>query len=101
MKLLHIVLLNKSTQNISFADLSQAAAALQTQLDRDFTPIWGVRAQIVPLNHGSPVPLHTWPIIILDRPKNGLGIHLDKGGKPFAEVEATSDWSVTVSHEVL
>src|SRR5439155_16270664 len=101
MKIRHLVLVNKSIQNISFADLSQATASLQTQLDRDFTPLWGVRAQIVPLNKGTPIPPHTWPIIILDNPKNGLGIHLDKAGKPFAEVEATNDWSVTGSHEML
>jgi hypothetical protein len=59
---------------MSFADMQQVDQALQTQLDRDFTPIWGVRATI---------------------------LAFDKAHKPFAQVKDTQDWSVTASHEML
>ena len=38
---------------------------------------------------------------IVDQPKAGLGVHLDKNGKPFAEIQAGNGWSITASHEML
>src|SRR5438034_8703517 len=38
---------------------------------------------------------------ILDQSSAGLGVHLDKNGKPFAEIQAGNDWSITASHELL
>jgi len=96
-----ITLQNQSSANISFAELSSVAQALQIQVDRDFGPAWGVQAQIVALQQGEPTPSKVWPIKIVDKPVGGLGIHLDKSHKPYAQVKATSDWSVTASHELL
>lgn len=102
MPLRHLVLVNKSTNpNITFADMQSVAQALQVQLDRDFTPIWGIHATLVALDQGEPTPSNSWPMRILDKPEAGLGIHLDSGHKPFAEIGATSDWSITASHEML
>jgi hypothetical protein len=97
----HIVLTNRSSQDISFAQLSEVAVALQTQVDRDFAPIWGIRAQIMPLNSGDQIPRRAWPIFIMDQSEAGLGVHLDQHRKPFAEVQAGRDWSITASHELL
>ncbi len=101
MTIRHIGLINKSSVNISFADITQVSQALQTQLDRDFGPAWGVRAQIMPFQSNETIPLRVWPIRIVNKPKGGLGIHLDSGHKPYAQVQATADWSVTASHELL
>jgi len=97
----HVTLQNQSSANISFADISNVAQALQIQIDRDFGPAWGVHAQITALQQGAAIPPKVWPIKIVDKPVGGLGIHLDKGHKPFAQVKPTPDWSVTASHELL
>jgi len=46
-------------------------------------------------------PSGSWPLTILDQSEAGLGVHLDKNGKPFAEIQAGQDWSITASHELL
>jgi hypothetical protein len=53
------------------------------------------------LRRGEAPPHGAWPINIVDHPKGGLGIHLDKGLKPYAQVQDTQDWSITASHELL
>ena len=96
-----VVLSNRSSAAIGFSELAAVAQALQTQVDRDFAPVWGVRAQITALNPGDPVPAGAWPMTIVDKPVGGLGIHLDKNHRPYAQVKATADWSITASHELL
>jgi hypothetical protein len=97
----HVALINKSSAKIPFATLDKVAQALQIQLDRDFTPIWGRRAQVSALAPSEPTPASAWPIRIVDAPVGGLGIHLDRAHRPYAQVKPTSDWSVTASHELL
>ncbi|MBV9178395.1 MAG: hypothetical protein JO297_15320 [Nitrososphaeraceae archaeon] len=48
-QLRRVVLQNKSSRSIGLDDLAKLAPALQTQVDRDFFPVWGVRAQIFPI----------------------------------------------------
>ena len=96
-----VVLLNRSMMQIPFTQLTQVAQALQIQVDRDFGPAWGISAQVTALAADEALPSRAWPILIVDTPAGGLGIHLDKGTKPFAQVRATPDWSVTASHELL
>jgi hypothetical protein len=97
----HVALANKSSKNIAFADIQKVTQALQTQLDRDFTPAWGIRATVLPFDKGETIPSTFWPMSIVDKPEGGLGIHLDKSHKPFAQVKDSQDWSVTASHEML
>lgn len=101
MKMIRIALQNKSSRNIPYAALSQVAQALQTQIDRDFGPIWGIHAQITALQEGDTVPALIWLMTILDHSEAGLGVHLDKSHHPFAEIEASDDWTITASHEML
>src|SRR6188472_1695677 len=89
-QLRRVALQNKSSKSIGFDDLAKLAPALQTQVDRDFFPSWGVRAQLFPLHQVDPIPNGVWPIFFID-PKDepggqGLGVHLDKNHKPFAFV---------------
>ena len=96
-----VALVNRSSASIAFSHLAEVAHALQTQTDRDFGPVWGVRAQVVPLHRNDPVPAGVWPMSIVDRPVGGLGIQLDKSHRPFVQAKATSDWTITASHELL
>lgn len=97
----HIVLVNTSSTPIADTDVAAVAQALQTQVDRDFGQFWGIKAQITPLPQGSRIPARTWPMRIVDVPRGGLGIHLDRHGRPFAQIQAGNDWSITASHELL
>src|SRR5207253_6686517 len=47
------------------------------------------------------VPIGYWPIIVrkdIQTPNAG-GVHLDKQGQPYALVQYSESWSLTVSHE--
>jgi hypothetical protein len=101
MKTRHVVLQDKSSLNLPIAQLDSVAEALQTQLDRDFTPVWGVRALVQAIERTHAVPHGAWPMCILDKSDAGLGVHLDNHGKPFAEIQAGTDWTITASHEML
>jgi hypothetical protein len=88
---------------INFSDLTQASAAVQKQISRDFTPIWNVDATLDAFAALEDVPVGYWPIIVrndIGQP-GAAGIHLDKDGQPFALVQVTNRWQLTVSHEVL
>lgn len=96
-------LVNQSSSRSVAYRFVDAAAALQHQLDGDFTPVWGGRAQVVAVRPREPVPAGYWPIYIkdsLDDPHE-LGVHLDKNGRPYANVRAGSSWTITASHELL
>jgi len=101
MKIRHVTLQDQSSLSLSLSDLQNVTQALQIQLDRDFTPEWGVHAVVQALDQGETVPAHAWPMSILDQSDAGLGVHLDKNGKPFAEIQAGDGWSITASHEML
>jgi len=101
MKTRHVVLQDQSALNLTLAQLDSVAQALQTQLDRDFTPVWGVHALVQAIDRNHAVPRGAWPMRILDQSQAGLGVHLDNHGKPFAEIQAGTDWSITASHEML
>jgi hypothetical protein len=86
---------------ISAADLSHVAAALQKQVTRDFGPIWGVIGTVSPFQRLDDVPLGYWPILIGQENQHGGGVHLDQDNQPFALVDLTDDWTMTASHECL
>lgn len=87
--------------------LADVVAALQVQVDRDFLPLWGVRAQLVA---GGRKPRGAWQVIVLDNSDQAgaLGYHdLTTTGQPLGKVFAATDkqyglsWTVTLSHELL
>ena len=88
---------------ITFSELTQASAAVQKQISRDFTPIWNLNATLDAFATLADVPVGYWPIIVrndIGRP-GVAGIHLDKDNQPLALVQFTNRWQLTVSHEVL
>jgi hypothetical protein len=95
----HVCLVSES-RHVSQADLANVAGALQAQVTRDFQPLWKASAIVV---SAAVPPPGAWPIIVrdtLDEP-GALGYHTDTHRQPVSYVEATSDWTVTVSHELL
>jgi hypothetical protein len=90
--------------SIGFADVAKMAAAMQKQVSRDFAPIWNIQATVDSFAALKDVPLGYWPVLIRDdvaQKFDAAGIHLDKSGQPFALVQTSDDWTLTVSHEVL
>jgi hypothetical protein len=96
------VALITTSSDVHPGELAPVAAALQEQVNRDFAPLWHVNATVAAFA-ADRVPHGHWPIIIsdtLDDP-GALGYHTDTHRQPIAYVQATSDWTVTVSHELL
>jgi hypothetical protein len=83
------------------SDLARVAAALQRQVTRDFGPIWEVSATLDDFPRLEDVPVGYWPLIVVPDVRGAAGVHLDKGGQPFALVEMSDSWSLTASHEML
>src|SRR5947199_10422664 len=98
MKIRHVTLQDKSSMKLPFDQVDQVTQALQIQLDRDFTPVWGVHAQVQALDTGEAVPARAWPVTVLDQPSAGLGVHPDNNGNPFADIHVRHDGSITTSH---
>jgi hypothetical protein len=106
---IQIAVINRSTK-VTDAQVQALVPALQTQVRRDFAPVWGVDADLafVP-SHGSPAP-GAWWLVVLDTSDQAgaLGYHdLTKEGLPLGKVFAGSDiqdgysWTATASHELL
>lgn len=83
-------------------ELTQVAKAVQTQIQRDFAPHWGVEATVSVYQTLADVPYDCWPIIVLADPGQGTsGLHLEKDGQPYALVRHEEGWSLTASHQCL
>lgn len=96
-----IVLTDQSSAGVPPATMQQYATALQRQVDNDFAPIWGVRAEIAVLPAGSLVPAGVWPIKIVDDIGGAGGVHLDDQSQPYAEAVNGPELSIAISHELL
>jgi hypothetical protein len=99
----HHIALVSDTPEVDFAEIEPVAAALQKQVTRDFSPIWGAEAEVSAYQDLKDIPLGHWPIIIKDsltRPE-AAGYHENDLGEPYALVRRTDDWTVTASHEML
>jgi hypothetical protein len=84
--------------------------ALQTQVTRDFAPVWGVPADLEFVPAGQRPPARHWWLGVFDDSDQAgaLGYHdVTTEGLPFGKIFAGSDidakasWSVTASHELL
>lgn len=96
-----VVLTDQSSAGVPFATLQQTAAALQQQVDNDFAPVWGVRADISALAAGNPMPADCWPIKIVDNIGGAGGVHLDDQRQPYAEAVNGPQLAIAISHELL
>jgi hypothetical protein len=98
----HLALVVESPK-VSPRTITEVAAAVQRQLTRDLAPVWNVQATIDAFASLDHVPPGYWPIIVRDDLPGieNIGMHLDRAGQPFALVELSPTWSLTVSHEAL
>jgi hypothetical protein len=101
----NIVLIDTTTGSVVPPGQLQAiAAAVQQQVDNDFAPVWGVRADISALAAGDAIPAGAWPVKVVNlgslNPEDS-GTHLDNQAQPYAQVVNSPDLSSVISHEVL
>jgi hypothetical protein len=115
------------TRDIPSRNVLQAAAAVQKQITRDFTPFWGLGATVDPFEDLGSVPSDYHPVVLFGDPDELVGrlevavgeqvaaalvddferermsgLHLNAFTRqPFALVAADESWSVVLSHEVL
>ena len=115
------------TSEVSNRSLMQAAAALQKQVTRDFSPYWGLPATVDAFEDLASVPSDYYHVVVFGDPgeladqldveigadraaslmqrfeREALqGIHLNAFTRqPFALVAASDTWTVSLSHEVL
>src|SRR6266404_170431 len=97
------VALVSETANITLGALNIVSAAIQKQVSRDLGPIWDIQASVSAFDTLEDVPLGYWQVIIKDNiGYDAAGIHLNSdNGQPFALVQYSDDWSLTMSHEAL
>ena len=106
---IQIAFFNQSTE-LTDVQVKAALGPLQTQVSRDFAPIWGVDAALSFIPAGAAFPPNAWQIGVFDDSDQAgsLGYHdLTRDGLPFGKVFARADrltgsaWTVTASHELL
>jgi hypothetical protein len=84
-------------------ELAEAAAALQTQVMRDFLPEWGVSAVVSSASFDA-IPAGAIPIIVQDELNDtaGYGFHRTRlDDTPYIMVPFGPNWSLAASHELL
>jgi hypothetical protein len=101
--MLNQVALVSQTEQVSLSALNMVSAAVQKQVARDLGPIWNLEASVDAFASLEDVPLGYWQVIIMDKiPFDAGGIHLNRdNGQPYALVQFSDDWSLTISHETL
>lgn len=104
-----VAVINESTI-LSTTEVQHAVAALDHQVQADFTPHWGVTARVRFYPQHINPPADAWVLAILDDSDQAgaLGYHdLTANGYPIGRVFARTDadyglsWTVTASHELL
>jgi len=107
--MIQIAVINASTV-VNDLDVKKMVDAIQVQIDRDWTPAWGIPAKLTVVPHGQKPPSGMWWQTIFDTADQAgaLGYHdLTSAGLPIGKVfakttlEAGDRVSVTLSHEVL
>jgi hypothetical protein len=115
------------TSDVPTRDLMRASAAVQKQITRDLMPFWGLPATVDAFEDLASVPSDYRPVVLFGDPgeiegkldfavgaeyaaqliddfeRDRLtGLHLNAFTRqPFALVEVTESWSVTLSHEII
>jgi hypothetical protein len=103
MPLTQFIAIVSETKSITPGELQRVAGALDKQVRRDFGDPWEISASVNPYERLEDVPTDYWPIIVRDDIgfEGAAGVHLDNEGQPYALVQASAEWSLTASHEVL
>jgi len=99
----HYVALTTLTDRIRPDELAAVAAALQTQVMRDFEPEWGVAAVVAAAPFDA-LPAGYIPLIVHDtlEADGSNGFHRTRGDDtPYILVPYGPNWSLAASHELL
>jgi hypothetical protein len=89
---IQIAVMNQSSV-LTDAQVQAAVNPLQTQVTRDFFPIWGVDATLAFIAQGTAPPGGTWWLTVFDDSDqaNALGYHdVTNEGLPIAKVFAVT-----------
>ena len=100
----HVALVPYEDGLVELPDLLHVAAALQIQLTRDFTPVWGTPALVSAFPSLDEVPPAYIPLVII--PENSLpqrehAFHTTMNGQAIGLIQKSDDWSFAASHELL
>ena len=99
----HYVALTSLTDRICPEQLAAVAAALQTQVLRDFAPEWGVAALVAAVPFDA-LPAGYIPLIVHDtlEADGSNGFHRTRSDDtPYILVPYGANWSLAASHELL
>ena len=91
--LLRQVAIISESDNVSAAEVSVAAAAIQKQVTRDFGPIWEIDATVDSFSALEDVPIDYWPIIISDE--------IDEPGAGGVRPESSTNWDNSLARSSL
>ncbi|HKJ34293.1 MAG TPA: hypothetical protein VKA34_20875 [Balneolales bacterium] len=106
---IEVAVINKSSV-VTDEVVQGVVPALQTQVNRDFAPIWGTGANLKFVAQNSKPSKGAWWLVILDNSDQAgaLGYHdMTTEGLPMSKVFAKTiqkykeHWSVAASHELL
>lgn len=107
--MIHVAIINASTV-VPDHEVETAVPAFQTQVHRDFAPVWGVDAEVSFVRHGHHPRSGAWWLVLHDHTNqadmDGLHELTNEGlplGKIYAQpaIESDGTWTVTASHELL
>jgi hypothetical protein len=89
------------TTSIAREQLERVVAAIQTQVSRDFAPVWDVDARLLVHEQTADVPDGMWSITVADDigAEGRLAFQTeDAGGRPYGMVLFSENWPHSVSH---
>jgi hypothetical protein len=104
---IHVALFAYEYEEKDYVDtptILRVAAALQMQLTRDFTPVWGIPAVVSGFASVQEVPPGCIPLVIVKpgslQPRDHA-FHITDTGAPIGLIEGGPGWSLPASHELL
>ena len=108
---IHVAVINATEEErIPRRRLAKVVAALQKQIARDFTPVWGVAARLSLVADGEAPPPDAWWLTLHDDSNRADddGYHeLTEAGLPLGKAfvstarDDDTPWSMVLSHELL
>lgn len=86
---------------VSASTRNHVVAAINTQIQRDVAPMWGVSAVIHGYTNLSQVPVGYW-VVNVSKYSFFAGVHyVTQSGVPAATVQYKTGWTSAISHEVI
>ena len=101
MKKINVAIVSTSNR-LKQTELTEVAAALNTQVQEHFGPLWNIRAEVHAFNSPKEVPPDYWPVTVRDSIGDGMmSYHALRGKQPFVEVAYGGYWTLGASHDLL